>query len=44
MEDRIITYGGQAVLEGVLMRGRKAMAIAIVKRSFLLIFMAVLHP
>ena len=28
MEDRIITYGGQAVLEGVLMRGRKAMAIA----------------
>lgn len=28
MEDRIITYGGQAVLEGVLMRGRKALAIA----------------
>jgi uncharacterized protein YqhQ len=28
MEDRIITYGGQAVLEGVLMRGQKAMAIA----------------
>ena len=28
MEDRIITYGGQAVLEGVLMRGRQAMAIA----------------
>lgn len=28
MEDRIITYGGQAVLEGVLMRGKKAMAIA----------------
>lgn len=28
MEDRIITYGGQAVLEGVLMRGRNAMAIA----------------
>ncbi|GJQ37827.1 MAG: membrane protein [Anaerolineaceae bacterium] len=27
-EDRIITYGGQAVLEGVLMRGRKAFAIA----------------
>jgi len=28
MEDRIITYGGQAVIEGVLMRGRSAMAIA----------------
>ena len=28
MEDRIIAYGGQAVMEGVLMRGRKAMAIA----------------
>lgn len=28
MEDRIMTYGGQAVIEGVLMRGRKAMAIA----------------
>lgn len=28
MEDRIISYGGQAVLEGVLMRGRKALAIA----------------
>ena len=28
MEDRIITYGGQAVIEGVLMRGRKAMAVA----------------
>ncbi len=28
MEDRIITYGGQAVIEGVLMRGKKAMAIA----------------
>jgi uncharacterized protein YqhQ len=28
MEDRIISYGGQAVLEGVLMRGQKAMAIA----------------
>ena len=28
MEDRIITYGGQAVMEGVLMRGQKAMAIA----------------
>lgn len=28
MEDRIITYGGQAVLEGVLMRGQKALAIA----------------
>ncbi|MDZ7318944.1 MAG: DUF1385 domain-containing protein [candidate division KSB1 bacterium] len=28
MEDRIIAYGGQAVIEGVLMRGKKAMAIA----------------
>lgn len=28
MEDRIITYGGQAVIEGVLMRGRKAFAVA----------------
>jgi uncharacterized protein YqhQ len=28
MEDRIITYGGQAVLEGVLMRGQKSLAIA----------------
>lgn len=28
MEDRIMTYGGQAVLEGVLMRGRKALAVA----------------
>jgi uncharacterized protein YqhQ len=28
MEDRIITYGGQAVMEGVLMRGRNALAIA----------------
>jgi uncharacterized protein YqhQ len=27
-EDRIITYGGQAVIEGVLMRGRNALAIA----------------
>jgi uncharacterized protein YqhQ len=27
MEDRIITYGGQAVIEGVLMRGQKALAI-----------------
>ncbi len=27
-EDRIITYGGQAVIEGVLMRGRKAYAVA----------------
>jgi uncharacterized protein YqhQ len=26
--DRIITYGGQAVIEGVMMRGRKAFAIA----------------
>ena len=28
MEDRVITYGGQAVIEGVMMRGRTAMAIA----------------
>jgi uncharacterized protein YqhQ len=28
MEDRIITYGGQAVIEGVMMRGQKAAAIA----------------
>lgn len=28
MEDRIITYGGQAVIEGVLMRGQKACAVA----------------
>lgn len=28
MEDRIITYGGQAVIEGVMMRGQKACAIA----------------
>ncbi len=28
MEDKIITYGGQAVLEGVMMRGRRAVAIA----------------
>ena len=28
MEDRIITYGGQAVIEGVLMRGRQSVAIA----------------
>lgn len=28
MEDRIITYGGQAVIEGVLMRGQKNMTIA----------------
>ncbi len=28
MEDRIITYGGQAVIEGVLMRGQKALAVA----------------
>jgi uncharacterized protein YqhQ len=26
--DKIITYGGQAVIEGVMMRGRKAFAIA----------------
>ena len=28
MEDRMITYGGQAVIEGVLMRGQKGFAIA----------------
>jgi uncharacterized protein YqhQ len=28
MEDRLITYGGQAVIEGVLMRGRKSCAMA----------------
>lgn len=28
MEDRIIAYGGQAVIEGVMMRGRVAAAIA----------------
>src|SRR5512143_440244 len=28
MEDRIIAYGGQAVIEGVMMRGRRALAIA----------------
>jgi uncharacterized protein YqhQ len=28
MEDKIVTYGGQAVIEGVMMRGRKALAIA----------------
>jgi uncharacterized protein YqhQ len=28
MEDRMITYGGQAVIEGVLMRGQKAYAMA----------------
>ena len=28
MEDKIITYGGQAVIEGVMMRGQKALAIA----------------
>src|SRR5690349_842671 len=29
MEDKIITYGGHAVIEGVMMRGQKALAIAI---------------
>lgn len=28
MEDKLITYGGQAVIEGVLMRGRKVYALA----------------
>src|ERR1044072_6360200 len=28
MEDKIMTYGGQAVIEGVMMRGQKGLAIA----------------
>ena len=28
MEDKLITYGGQALIEGVMMRGRKSCAIA----------------
>lgn len=28
MEDRIITYGGQALIEGVMMRGQKSLAVA----------------
>jgi len=28
MEDKLISYGGQALMEGILMRGRKACAIA----------------
>ena len=28
MEDKLITYGGQAVIEGVMMRGKHAVAIA----------------
>jgi uncharacterized protein YqhQ len=28
MEDKLITYGGQALIEGVMMRGRKACAVA----------------
>jgi uncharacterized protein YqhQ len=28
MEDKLVTYGGQAVIEGVMMRGRKSCAIA----------------
>jgi len=28
MEDKIISYGGQAVIEGVMMRGRNALAVA----------------
>ena len=28
MEDNIISYGSQAVIEGVMMRGQKAFAIA----------------
>lgn len=29
MEDRLIAYGGQAVIEGVMMRGRKVYALAL---------------
>lgn len=29
MEDKLVTYGGQAVIEGVLMRGRKASAMSV---------------
>lgn len=29
MEDRLVSYGGQAVIEGVLMRGRRACAMAL---------------
>ncbi len=28
MEDKLVAYGGQAVIEGVMMRGRKACAVA----------------
>jgi uncharacterized protein YqhQ len=28
MEDKLITYGGQAVIEGVMMRGRSSVAVA----------------
>ncbi|MGZ6346445.1 MAG: DUF1385 domain-containing protein, partial [Anaerolineales bacterium] len=28
MEDKLIAYGGQAVIEGVMMRGRKTYAVA----------------
>ena len=28
MEDKLISYGGQAVIEGVMMRGKNAVAIA----------------
>jgi uncharacterized protein YqhQ len=28
MEDKLVTYGGQAVIEGVMMRGKKAYAVA----------------
>jgi uncharacterized protein YqhQ len=29
MEDKLVAYGGQAVIEGVMMRGRKAYALAL---------------
>jgi uncharacterized protein YqhQ len=29
MEDKLITYGGQALIEGVMMRGRKSCAVAL---------------
>ena len=28
MDDKLVNYGGQAVIEGVMMRGRKTYAIA----------------
>ena len=28
MDDKLVTYGGQAIIEGVMMRGRKTCAMA----------------